>query len=67
MMWTNESNGKEETVFLSIEQSNNKIMKSKVIIKPYSINIPNCPNGMYLIQVIDEQGVILKTEKKENE
>lgn len=29
----------------------------------YSINISNCPNGLYLIQVIDDHGIFLKTDK----
>ena len=29
----------------------------------YNINLPNSPNGLYVVQVIDSQGCVLKTEK----
>lgn len=30
---------------------------------PCNVNISNCPNGVYIVQVIDKQGDFLKTEK----
>ena len=46
------------------DMSGNKVLSQSLHGKnSYYINIPNCPNGLYVIQLINNNGVVLKTEK----
>ena len=44
--------------------SGNKVLSQSIQGKNIcSIDIPNCPNGVYVVQVINNNGIILKTDK----
>lgn len=46
------------------DMSGNKVLTQSLHGKnTYSINVPECPNGLYVVQVIGNDGVVLKVDK----